>query len=96
MYSKTEIIVEIRNKKKHLCSLQVGAELVHEETRVNTRTKLLVMTALRLLAVNTGFNKLGTETENSMTETQKRDTTDALKGKRRAVVRRGTNTVNCL
>lgn len=71
----------------------MGAEPVQQETRVNTETKLLVMTVLRLLAVNTGFNKLGTETENSMTEAQKRDTTDTL---RRAVVRRGTNTVNCL
>lgn len=51
------------------------------------------MTALQLL--ESAFNKLETETEHSRTETQKRDTTDAWKGKRRAVVRRGTNMVNC-
>lgn len=54
----------------------------------------MVVSELQLL--ESGINTLDPETENSTTETQKRDTTDAWKGKRRAVVRRGTDMVNCL
>lgn len=64
--------------------------------RPEAMTKLLVMTVLQLLVAQSLYLINRIETENSTTVTQKRDTTDAWKGKRRAVVRRGTNMVNCL
>lgn len=87
---KNNIVRQMRNKK-HLCHRR-GAKLIEQETRVNTGDDRASAAA----SAESVFNKLDTETRNSTTGTQKRDTTDAEKGKRRAVVRRETNMVNCL
>lgn len=68
---------------------------MEEETRGNDKV-IGDDSASAASSTESVFNKPDIETENSTTVTQKKDTTDAWKGKRRAVVRRGTNMVNCL